>query len=92
MVQVFMLVLFIGIGESRYQVEESLYFDSVVQCNATAQELSKRWGHWSAKDQATVYCIPTRVSDETPIIRMPIKPSYYPKPPAPPNGMMASTD
>ncbi len=92
MIKVFMLILFIGIGESRYKVEETLYFDSVVQCNATAQELSKRWGYWSAKDQATVYCIPASVPEGTPVIRSYVEPSYYPRPPAPANGMMAFSD
>jgi len=92
MIQVFMLILFIGIGADRKKVEETLYFDSVVQCNATAQELSKRWGFWSAQDQATAYCVPARVSEGTPVIRTYVEPSYYPRPPAPSNGMMASND
>lgn len=92
MIQVFALMLFIGIGENRIEVEEKLYFYSVEYCNSTAEELSKRWGHWSAKDQATVYCIPASVPEGTPVIKTHVEPSYYPKPPAPPNGMLAFTD
>ena len=47
MIQVFALMLFIGIGENRIEVEEKLYFYSVEYCNSTDEALSKRWGHWS---------------------------------------------
>jgi len=92
MEQVFVLMLFIGIGESRIEVEEKLYFNSVEHCNVIAKELSKRYGHWSAKDEATVYCLPARVQIGTPIIKTYMEPPYYPKPQAPDGGMLASTD
>jgi len=63
MVQVFMLVLMIGIGSDRYEVEEKMYFKSVEMCNATAKSLTKRWGYWMPQDQATAYCIPHSVSE-----------------------------
>lgn len=85
-----MLVLFIGLGDDRVEVEEKLYFYSVEYCNSVAEELSKRYGHWTARDQASVYCIPTSVKEGTPIFKK-IKVPNYPRPPAPPNGMMAST-
>ena len=65
MIQVFALVLYIGIGDDRQKVEETLYFDNVLQCNATAQEVAKRWGHWRLQDQATSYCIPAAVPEGT---------------------------
>jgi len=65
MIQVFMLVLIMGIGEDRKPIEETLYFKSVITCNLTAKELSKRWGHWSHMDQVTVYCVPASVDSKT---------------------------
>lgn len=65
MIQVFMLVLYIGIGNDRQLVEEKMYFDSITQCNATAQEVAKRWGHWRLQDQATSYCVPASVPEGT---------------------------
>jgi len=65
MVQVFMLVLMIGIGEDRYEVEEKMYFRSIELCNEVARHVAKRWGHWSAKDQATSYCVPHSVKEGT---------------------------
>lgn len=68
MIQVFMLVLIMGIGEDRKEVGETLYFRSIQVCNATAFELTKRWGHWSHKDQVTAYCLPKAVEPDTPLI------------------------
>jgi len=65
MIQVFALVLYIGVGDDRQKVEETLYFDSISQCNATAQEVAKRWGHWRLQDQATSYCVPASVPEGT---------------------------
>jgi len=68
MVQVFMLILIIGIGADRKQVEETLYFRSITTCNATAQALVKRFGHWSPINRAEAYCIPSSVTNGTPIV------------------------
>jgi len=65
MIQVFALVLYIGVGDDRQKIEETLYFDSVLQCNAKAQEVAKRWGHWRLQDQATSYCVPESVPEGT---------------------------
>ena len=70
MIQVFALILYIGIGEERKQVEEVLYFDTVTYCNDVAEEVVKRWGHWSHKDQATAYCLPITVPDDTLVYRL----------------------
>ena len=65
MIQVFALVLYIGVGDDRQKIEETLYFDTVTYCNDVAKEVVKRWGHWAHKDQATAYCLPTSVPKET---------------------------
>tara|TARA_R110002072_G_scaffold190104_2_gene347118 strand:+ start:473 stop:694 length:222 start_codon:yes stop_codon:yes gene_type:complete len=72
MIQVFMLVLIMGIGEDRKPIDETLYFRSIEVCNATAKELAKRWGHWSILDQVSVYCLPTSIDKNTPLIDTPI--------------------
>ena len=64
MIQVFMLIVIIGLGTDRKEIEEKMYFRSVEQCNEVARHVAKRWGHWSAKDQATTYCVPHAVKED----------------------------
>jgi hypothetical protein len=64
MLHVFLLVVYIGTGESRYLASGDMYFKSVTTCNFFAAELSKRYGSYGSvdwmdpRDRVTAYCIP----------------------------------
>ena len=64
MVQVFMLIVIIGIGPERKEIEEKMYFRSIELCNEVASH-AKRWGYWQPTDQATTYCVPHSVKEGT---------------------------
>ena len=65
MIQVFMLIVIIGIGAERKEVEEKMYFHSITMCNEVASHVAKRWGYWQPVDQATSYCVPHSVKEGT---------------------------
>ena len=41
MIQVFMLIVIIGLGTDRKEIEEKMYFRSVEQCNEVARHVAK---------------------------------------------------
>ncbi len=67
MVDVFLLMVYLGTGEFRKLESNSMYFYSVVECNYFANQVTKRYGnyrysqHLDAKDRVTAYCLPKRV-------------------------------
>jgi len=67
MVHVFLLMLYLGTGESRQLVSNDMYFWDVNDCNYFASKLAKRYGNYryrdylDPQDRATVYCIPKYV-------------------------------
>ena len=66
MVHVFLLQLYLGIGEQRRLISNDMYFRSIVQCNFFAKELSKRYSTYAAmdkRDRATAYCVPKYVQE-----------------------------
>ena len=68
MVHVFLLQLYLGIGEQRRLISNDMYFRSIVQCNFFAKELSKRYSTYAAmdkRDRATAYCVPKYVQEGT---------------------------
>lgn len=65
MVHVFLLMLYIGVGDDRRLVSNDMYFSSVTRCNYFAKELSKRYSTYAAmdkRDRATAYCLPKYIS------------------------------
>ena len=68
MVHVFLLQLYLGIGEQRRLISNDMYFRSIAQCNFFAKELSKRYSTYAAmdkRDRATAYCVPKYVQEGT---------------------------
>jgi len=63
MVHVFVLMLYIGVGNERTLASGDMYFYSVHDCNYFAEHLSKRYGYRIAneKDLGVAYCVPRLV-------------------------------
>ena len=66
MVHVFLLQLYLGIGDQRRLISNDMYFRNVTSCNFFAKELSKIYSTYSAmdkRDRATAYCVPKFVQE-----------------------------
>jgi hypothetical protein len=66
MVHVFLLMLYIGVGDDRRLISNDMYFRNVNTCNYFAKELSKRYSTYAMvdnRDKATAYCLPKYVSE-----------------------------
>ena len=67
---VFLLMVYLGAGDSRTLVSDNMYFWSIVDCNYYASQVSKRYGSYGyadymhEKDRVTAYCIPKRVNPD----------------------------
>lgn len=64
MIHVFLLMVYLGVGDDRRLVSENMYFRSVTDCNFFASQITKRYGNYSYKDyidprdRVTAYCVP----------------------------------
>ena len=66
MVHVFLLMLYIGVGDDRRLISNDMYFRNVNTCNYFAKELSKRYSTYAqmdSRDKATAYCVPKYVQE-----------------------------
>jgi len=67
MIHAFLLMAYLGTGDSRALISNDMYFYSIDKCNYFASQLAKRYGNYVSsqftdpKDRVTVYCIPKRV-------------------------------
>ena len=59
MIHVFLLYVFVGLGEERRLVSNDMYFRSVDDCVYFAQRLHKQG------QKITSYCLPTMVDEDT---------------------------
>lgn len=70
MLDVFLLLVYLGTGDQRRLESANMYFRSIVTCNYFAKEVSRRYGNYKyldyvpAKDRATAYCVPRVVDPE----------------------------
>jgi len=64
MQHVFLLLVYLGVGEDRMLISNDLYFNSIVNCNFFAAEVSRRYGNYThsawidPRDRVTAYCVP----------------------------------
>jgi hypothetical protein len=71
MVHVFLLMVYLGTGDSRKLISQDMYFYDLVECNWYASQMAKRYGNYqyldrmSAKDKVTSYCIPKYVQEDS---------------------------
>jgi len=67
---VFLLVMVLGTGEDRREVDTFLRFYNLNDCNWYAKELARRYGNYethrfiNSKDRTTLYCVPEQVNPE----------------------------
>ena len=70
MIDVFLLLVYLGTGEFRKLESGNMYFYSVTECNYFANQVSKRYGNYryiqnmDPKDRVTAYCVPKQVDPE----------------------------
>ncbi len=70
MVHAFLLLVYLGTGDTRSLVSGDMYFYSVVDCNYFANQVAKRYGNYRSieninpKDRVTSYCVPKNVDPE----------------------------
>ena len=72
-VHVFLLNVYLGIGEDRRLISKDMYFRSITECNFFAKEVSKRYSTYAAmdkRDRATAYCVPKYIKEGTPGINI----------------------
>ena len=71
MEHVFLLLVWLGTGDSRKLESGDLFFRSLTECNYFASQITKRYGNYSytdyidARDRATAYCVPRYIKTET---------------------------
>jgi hypothetical protein len=70
MEHVFLLLVYLGVGDSRSLISNNMYFWSVNDCNYFAGQVSKRYGNYhyrdyvDPKDRVTAYCIPKYINPD----------------------------
>jgi hypothetical protein len=61
---VFLLLVYLGVGDDRVLISNDMYFRSILNCNFYASEVSKRYGNFQYhdwmdnRDRVTAYCVP----------------------------------
>jgi len=69
MIHAFMLVVVLGVGESRQVQPNPMYFRSIHVCQYYAKAIPRQYGNYSyssrvdPKDRITAYCKPVYVKD-----------------------------
>ena len=68
---VFLLLVYLGVGDDRVLVSNDMYFKSILNCNFFASGVSKRYGNYQYsdwidnRDKVTAYCIPKYINPNT---------------------------
>lgn len=71
MIHVFLLMVYLGVGEDRRLISDNMYFRNVVECNFFAAEIAKRFGNYGIveymhpNDRVTAYCVPKYIREGT---------------------------
>lgn len=69
-VDAFLLMVYLGVGDARQLVSNQMYFYNINECNYFASKVAKRYGnyvysaHMDKRDRVTAYCIPAPVNKE----------------------------
>ena len=67
MIHVFLMMVYLGTGDSRKLISNDMYFASINDCNYFASQVSKRYGNYRhleylhPKDRVTAYCVPKHI-------------------------------
>ena len=69
MVHVFLLLVYLGTGDTRQLVSGDMYFYSATECDRFAVYASRRRGNYSysylmdKRDRVTAYCVPKLIEE-----------------------------
>ena len=64
MIHVFLLMVYLGVGDDRRLISNDMYFRDLNDCNWYAKNISKRYGNYGyiermdSRDRVTAYCLP----------------------------------
>lgn len=67
---VFLLIMIMGAGEDRREVDTKMYFYDLNECSWYARELAKRYGNYQTiermdhRDRVTTYCVPREIDPD----------------------------
>ncbi len=70
MMHVFLLMVYLGVGEDRRLISNDMYFYDINRCNYFAEQVSKRYGNYryrdflDPRDRVTSYCKPIYTNPE----------------------------
>jgi|TARA_X000001316_G_C916195_1_gene30549 hypothetical protein len=70
MIHIFLLVVYLGVGEDRRLISNDMYFYDINRCNYFAKQVSKRYGNYrymdfiDPRDRVTSYCKPIYTNPE----------------------------
>ena len=64
MTHIFVLVIWLGIGEDRKIISDDIEFANLQHCIAYARLIVMRFGYETPKDRALAYCIPKRIAPQ----------------------------
>lgn len=68
MIHVFLLLVYLGVGDDRQQISNTMHFESIIDCNYFAAEIAKRFGSYRSldgidpRDRVIAYCVPKQVA------------------------------
>lgn len=71
MVHAFLLLVYLGTGDSRSLISGDMYFYDIVECNWYAKQVSKRYGNYRYRDnippedRVTAYCVPKHIKKDS---------------------------
>jgi len=64
-VHVFVLLVYLGLGDARVLESGDMYFRTLATCNWYAREIVRRYGHTTnADDYGVAYCVPRLVDTD----------------------------
>jgi len=70
MQHVFLLLVYLGTGDTRELASNDMYFKSIDDCNYFASRVAKRYGNYGYRDyldpedRVTAYCVPKYVNPD----------------------------
>jgi hypothetical protein len=71
MIHVFLLVVYLGVGEQRTLISNDMFFRDLNECNWYAKEITKRYGNYryidrmDPRDRVTAYCLPKYLKEDS---------------------------
>ena len=69
MLTVFVLTVYLGLGEDKKLIHDKMLFRSLVDCQWYAARIVKTYGNYefyrAGTDKITAYCLPLEIPDDT---------------------------